>query len=61
MLLEAPARSWEAKCRACGHWMATAPDGTAWQKSRCHDRRCREYGKPQKVWYTEQQKTRARV
>lgn len=43
----------EARCQACGGWIATVPAGTTWARGRCHNRvggkDCRMYGKGQTV------------
>lgn len=43
----------EARCRACGGWIATVPAGTAWARGRCFNRvngrDCRLYGQGQTV------------
>lgn len=43
----------EARCRACGGWIATVPAGTPWARGRCFNRvqgrDCRLYGQGQTI------------
>jgi hypothetical protein len=43
----------EARCAACGGWIATVPAGTPWARGRCYNRinghACRLYGRGQTV------------
>lgn len=45
--VKAPPR--EARCRACGGWIASAPAATTWVKARCGNKRCRLYGEGQTI------------
>lgn len=50
---------WQARCRACGAWIATSPGDTPWVQTACFnwrvnreiaaDRKCPLYGKMQTV------------
>lgn len=33
-----PSPPWEARCSACGGWLATVPAGTSWVRARCGNR-----------------------
>ena len=55
----APAQPWDARCRACGGWIATAPSPATWVRAKCMnwrasrtlgtDRRCPLYNQSQTV------------
>jgi hypothetical protein len=48
---------WQARCTACGEWVATVPAGALWVQAKCQnwrvnreiasDRKCPLYGKMQ--------------
>lgn len=48
---------WQARCAACGEWVATVPSGALWVQAKCQnwrvnrdvapDRKCPLYGKMQ--------------
>jgi hypothetical protein len=39
----------EARCFACGGWIASAPGSTTWVKARCGNKRCPKYGEGQTI------------
>ena len=39
----------EARCKACGEWVATASAGSTWVRGRCMNKRCRKYGEGQTI------------
>lgn len=41
----------EARCKACGEWVATASSGAAWVRGRCMNRRCKKYGEGQTIHF----------
>jgi hypothetical protein len=47
------AETWEPPaqvyCPSCRSWIASAPGGTRWVRSRCGNRRCKLYGKTQQI------------